>query len=168
VATLAALRERLTRGVVLTGERLQEAVDDAVRRGRMTRSDAEDLVASLIAIGRKQTEDVLTDLEQMFGRGPGGVAQVARDAGKRAVEATAGRARKSQGADRLMREVDRARRAAGVGPVFPVSGYDELSAAQIDSRLADLSAAELRKVRDYERRHGNRKSVLGSIERRLA
>jgi polyhydroxyalkanoate synthesis regulator phasin len=152
---------------VLTGERLQEALDDAVRRGRITRGDAEELLQSLIAIGRKQTEDVLTDLEQIFTRGPGGMAQAARVAGKRAVEATAGRARRSPSGDRVLREVDRARRAAGIGPVFPVSSYDELSAAQISTRLTDLTSAELRKVRDYERRHGNRKSVLNAIEKRL-
>jgi hypothetical protein len=46
-------------------------------------------------------------------------------------------------------------------------GYDELSAAQISTRLASLTAAQLRKVRDYERRHGNRKSVLAAIQKRL-
>ena len=46
------------------------------------------------------------------------------------------------------REVDRARRAAGVGPAFPILGYDDLTAAQVIERLGDLGAAELRKVRD--------------------
>jgi hypothetical protein len=35
------------------------------------------------------------------------------------------------------------------------------------SRLTDLTAAELRKVRDYERRNANRKTVLNSIESKL-
>jgi hypothetical protein len=30
-----------------------------------------------------------------------------------------------------------------------------------------LTPPQLRKVRDYERRHGNRKSVLGAIEKLL-
>jgi hypothetical protein len=68
--------------------------------------------------------------------------------------------------DRVRREVDRARRATGIA-TFPVSGYDDLSAAQVSDRLGDLSSAELRKVRDYERRNANRKSVLDAIERRL-
>jgi hypothetical protein len=54
-----------------------------------------------------------------------------------------------------------------VGPSFPVTGYDDLTAAQINGRLTDLTPAELRKVRDYERRHANRKSVLNSIETKL-
>src|SRR4051794_23168836 len=41
VATLGALRERLVSSLTLTSDRLQETVDDAVRRGRMTRKDAE-------------------------------------------------------------------------------------------------------------------------------
>ena len=35
------------------------------------------------------------------------------------------------------------------------------------SRLTDLTPAELRKVRDYERRNANRKTVLNSIESKL-
>ena len=170
LATLNSLRDHLTRGLVLTGERLQETMDDTVRRGRITRDDAEELIQSLVSIGRKQTEDILTDLEKLVGRRPTGAAAAARDAGKRArgrVEATAARARKSEPADRVLREVDRARRAAGVGPSFPVMGYDDLSAAQISSRLSSLTAAQLRKVRDYERRHANRKSVLSALAKKL-
>jgi hypothetical protein len=66
-----------------------------------------------------------------------------------------------------MREVDRARRAAGIGSAFPITGYDDLAAAEIISRLDDLTPAELRKVRDYERRHGNRKTVLAAADRKL-
>jgi polyhydroxyalkanoate synthesis regulator phasin len=46
--------------VVLTRARLQEAVDEAVRRGRITRSDATDLVAELIARGRSQADELLS------------------------------------------------------------------------------------------------------------
>jgi hypothetical protein len=70
-------------------------------------------------------------------------------------------------AERVLREVDRARRVAGVGPSFPILGYDDLTAAQVNERLDDLDAPELRKVRDYEKRNANRKSVLAAIERKL-
>jgi hypothetical protein len=36
------------------------------------------------------------------------------------------------------------------------------------SRVKDLTPAQLRKVRDYEKRHDNRKSVLSAIEKQLA
>ncbi|MGH2918857.1 MAG: hypothetical protein ACRDLS_09725, partial [Solirubrobacteraceae bacterium] len=71
------------------------------------------------------------------------------------------------GTDRALRTVDRARRAARLGSSFPVIGYEDLTAAQVRQRLAGLSPAELRKVRDHERRNANRKSVLGAIEKRL-
>jgi hypothetical protein len=57
---------------------------------------------------------------------------------------------------------------AGVGPSFPVIGYDDLTASQIQKRLDTLTPAELRKVRDYERRNANRKSVLTAVESKLA
>ena len=34
-------------------------------------------------------------------------------------------------------------------------------------RLGDLTPAELRKVRDYEKRNANRKSVLAAVEQQL-
>ncbi len=70
-------------------------------------------------------------------------------------------------ADPVLAQADRARRAAGLGPSFPITGYDDLTAAQVQGRLEDLSPAELRKVRDYERRHANRKSVLSSVGKKL-
>jgi hypothetical protein len=59
------------------------------------------------------------------------------------------------------------RRTAKVGSNFPISLYDELSVGQIRSRLGDLTPAELRKVRDHERRNANRKGVLSAIESKL-
>ena len=143
------LLEVLAKGIVLTADRIQETMDDAVRRGRLTRDDAEDLARLLIETGRRQTEELLHDVEELVGRSRGAADGARRRAG-----------------DRLLRESDRARRVAGIG-TFPISRYDDLTAAQINGRLTDLTAAELRKVRDYERRHGNRKSVLGAIERKL-
>jgi hypothetical protein len=54
-----------------------------------------------------------------------------------------------------------------VGPSFPILGYDDLTAAQVQSRLDGLSPAELRKVRDYEKRNANRKSVLDAVQSKL-
>jgi hypothetical protein len=39
--------------LVLTRERVQDVLDDAVRRGRMTRDDAADLLAELVRRGRE-------------------------------------------------------------------------------------------------------------------
>jgi polyhydroxyalkanoate synthesis regulator phasin len=160
---LTAIRDLLARGVVLTGDRLQETVDDAVSRGRMTRTDAEDLVARLVSGGRRQTEDMLAEIEKLLGRGAGVLPSVARETSRRVDTAL-----RSEGSDIVIRQVDRARRAAGLGPTFPILGYESLPARQITARLDDLTAAQLRKVRDHERRHKARKSVLAAIEKRLS
>ena len=71
--------------MTLTTDRLQDAVDDAVRRGRMTRKDAEELLATLLAAGRAQTEALLADLETGARRR----SAVRRVAGARAGRSTA-------------------------------------------------------------------------------
>jgi polyhydroxyalkanoate synthesis regulator phasin len=142
LSRLTGLRDMLTKSVMLTGDRIQEVVDDAVSRGRLTRTDAEDLVQRLISLGRQQTEDIIGDLEQLLGRGT------------------------STSGDRVLQQVDKARRAVGIG-TFPILGYDDLSAGQVVDRLGDLTPAQLRKVRDHEKRNANRKSILQAIERKL-
>jgi polyhydroxyalkanoate synthesis regulator phasin len=107
--------------MVITRERLQDTLDDAVRRGRMTRDDASDLLAEIV---------------------------------RRAVSAPA---------ERVMREV---RRVTGEDE-FPIDDYDDLTAAQVVSRLGELEAPQLRRVRDYERRNANRKTVLSAVEQKL-
>jgi hypothetical protein len=152
----AAAREQLQRFldprevVVVTVERLQEVLDEAVARGRMTRDDAGTLLADLLQRGAKQTDDLRENIEGLLGGAKG-----------------ATRKGMAGSADRVLREVDRARRVAGVGPAFPILGYDDLTAAQVNERLGDLDAAELRKVRDYEKRNANRKSVLAAVEQKL-
>src|SRR3954451_2499186 len=85
---LTELRTTLTRGVVLTRDRINETLEDAVRRGRMTRDDAEELGASLVGIGRRQAQDLLADVDQLLGTA---------------------RLRDAVGTDAIVRRVDRAR-----------------------------------------------------------
>jgi polyhydroxyalkanoate synthesis regulator phasin len=141
--------------VVLTRDRIQEVLDDAAERGRVTRSDANELASELMNRGRQQTEQLLWDVERLAGRG------------RQQIGAATIRARRSESLDLLLRSADRARRTVGTGQSFPVLGYDELTAAQVQGRLDGLSPAELRRVRDYERRHANRKSVLAAIDKQL-
>ncbi len=157
-ANLASLRDLLAGGVVLTTQRLQQAVDEAVMRGRMTRRDAEELASGLLDAGRQQSADLLADLERLLGRGRGDLSS-AKAITKGAVKGSS---------DRVLREVDRARRAAGLGASFPILGYDELTVAQVVGRLGELSPTELRTVRDHERRNAGRDLVLEAVEQALA
>jgi hypothetical protein len=131
--------------VLLTRRQIQEVAEDAVRRGRMTRDDAQQMIQALLQHGARQTDDFLADLERLLGRGrleP----QPTGKSGRR----KSGRRKSGRPASNL-----------------PIAGYDELSASAVQERLDGLTPTELRRLRDYERRHANRKTVLDPIERRL-
>jgi polyhydroxyalkanoate synthesis regulator phasin len=145
-SNIGALRDVLAGGVVLTAQRIQEAMDDAVARGRLTREDAERLVNGLLVMGRQQTQDVLGELEQIV------------DKGRSDLDVAAKRVRGAS---------DKVRRATKLG-AFPIERYDELTAAAVTAQLDDLEPADLRRVHDYEKRNANRKSVLAAIDKALA
>ena len=150
--------------VMLTRDRIEEVVNEAVERGRMTADDAQSIVQGLVKRGREQTDSVMSDLEGLLQGRQAAVGRVRKQVSDAARGATK-RAREQ--ADPVLAQADRARRAAGVGPSFPILGYDDLTAAQVQSRLDGLSPAELRKVRDYEKRNANRKSVLDAVQSKL-
>jgi hypothetical protein len=54
--------------------------------------------------------------------------------------------------------------AVGSERDVPIARYDDLTVAEIEKRLSDLSAADVSKVDAYERKHKNRKTVLDQIE----
>jgi hypothetical protein len=141
--------------VMLSRDRIQQTLDEAAERGRMTRGDANELVGELFSRGRQQTDELLSDLERLLGRGRSQLGSARR------------RARQSEPVDQLVRAADRARHSVGAGGSFPISDYDELTASQVNKRLGDLGRPELRRVREYESRHANRKSVLEAIDRAL-
>jgi polyhydroxyalkanoate synthesis regulator phasin len=157
-----SIAEQLVKGttspkdvVLLTREHIQEALDDAASRGRVTRKDANELVAELVRRGRSGGDDVVAEIEGLLSKGRDQIGSVTK------------RAKRSEPVDRIVRGADRARRAAGVGSSFPISGYPELNVSQVQARLKELSKPELRKVLTYERKHANRKSVVGAIEKSL-
>jgi polyhydroxyalkanoate synthesis regulator phasin len=161
-AGVISIAEQLVKGtvtpkdvVMLTRERIQETLDDAASRGRVTRKDANELVAELVRRGRSSGDDVVSEIEGLLGKG------------REQIQSATKRATSSEPVDRIVRGADRARRAAGVGSSFPISGYAELNVSQVQARLKELSKPELRKVLTYERKHANRKSVVGAIEKSL-
>jgi polyhydroxyalkanoate synthesis regulator phasin len=160
--TVAELREALRKNliapfdmVLLSRDRIEEVLGEAVDQGRVTVRDAQRITSGLVTRGQKQTRDVLKDLEGLLSR---------EGAAKRAAGA---RGRAVRTASPALAQVDRVRRTAGVGPSFPITAYDDLNADQIVSRLSTLTPAQLRKVRDHERRNDNRKTVLKAIESKL-
>jgi polyhydroxyalkanoate synthesis regulator phasin len=167
--SVEAFRNALERSLVLSRDRLQEAVDDAVKRGRMTQSDANELVNRLVTRGRKQTDDMMKELERLLEQARTEVESRLAPARKRA-ERAASRVSKTtrEAADPVLAEADKLRRRAGVGAGAPITGYETLNATQVKARLKDLNAADLRKVRTQEKRGKSRKGVLDEIEKRLS
>jgi hypothetical protein len=55
----------------------------------------------------------------------------------------------------------------GVNGGFPVPGYDELNVGEIAGRLDGLTAAQIREVREYEKRNKNRETLIDQLDRRL-
>jgi polyhydroxyalkanoate synthesis regulator phasin len=189
--TVAEFREALRKNlikpmemVIISRDRIEEVLTEAVDQGRVTARDAQRITSGLVKRGQGQTRDVLKDLENLLegvrgeARGrtagarkaAGGVAARARTEAKGAAskarrEAAGARSRAARSP--ALAQVDKARRGAGVGPNFPILEYDQLNASQIQSRLKDLTPAQLRKVRDHEKRNANRKTVLKAIETKL-
>ena len=50
---------------------------------------------------------------------------------------------------------------------FPIAGYDEKNVKEISDRLDALTAAEIRTVREYEKQHKNRETLIEQFDRKL-
>ena len=61
---LGALRDIFAEHLVLTAERLQETLDDAVRRGRMLPDDAAEIAQRLRSAGRRQIDELLAEIDR--------------------------------------------------------------------------------------------------------
>jgi polyhydroxyalkanoate synthesis regulator phasin len=124
--------------VLLTRKNIEEVIDEAVGRGRMTHHDAQEMIQNLLQRGARATSDVAADIERLVGRSSGSVDLDSDTELPLDSEAN-----------------------------LPITGYDTLSAAKVQEQLLSLTPAQLRKIRDYERRHANRKTVLDPIDRKL-
>ena len=123
-----ALRKNLIKPmemVLLSRDRIEEVLTEAVDQGRVTTRDAQRIASGLVKRGEKQTNDVLGDLESLLETRTAGARKAAKGA----------RGRATRAASPALAQVDRVRRGAGVGSNFPISGYDDLNASQIQSRL---------------------------------
>jgi hypothetical protein len=90
--------------------------------------------------------------------------QVARQGLRVAEEAT-------EQTDEVLRQTEKATEEAelkaAVFGALQTANYDELSVAEISKRLDGLSAEQLRKVREYEKRNKNRETLIEQIDRKI-
>lgn len=73
--------------------------------------------------------------------------------------------RQQYGETKADRQKDRAGKSPDRG--LPVPDYEHMTIALADSRLQGLSAAQIRKVRNYEAKHKKRKGMLAKLDRML-
>ena len=161
--SVQAFRDALEKSITISRDRLQEVLDDAVRRGRMTRGDAEEMIGRLATRSREQAEDLLSQLDRLLSQVREAPDRAKQQAGERA---EAARKRTVAAVERPLASADRVRRATRA-PGFPITAYDQLSIRQIDRRLQELSRQELRRVRDYERGNKARKGLLRALDSKL-
>jgi hypothetical protein len=55
----------------------------------------------------------------------------------------------------------------GANGGFPILGYDELNVGEISEQLDGLTAAQIREVREYEKRNKNRDTLIEQLDRKL-
>ena len=53
------------------------------------------------------------------------------------------------------------------GGGFPIPNYDELNVEEVKDRLDDLTAVQIREVREYEKRNKNRETLIEHFDRKL-
>jgi len=53
------------------------------------------------------------------------------------------------------------------GGGFPIPNYDELNVGEIAEQVDSLTAAEIREVREYEKRNKNRETLIEQLDRKL-
>jgi hypothetical protein len=54
-----------------------------------------------------------------------------------------------------------------VGGGFPIPNYDELNVEEVKRMLDGLTAAQIREVREYEKRNKNRETLIEQFDRKL-
>ncbi|MEJ7840240.1 MAG: hypothetical protein WKF95_00625 [Rubrobacter sp.] len=73
--------------------------------------------------------------------------------------------------EKVLRETEEATREAelrtAVHGALKVENYEELSVEEASKRLDGLSVAELKKVREYEKRNKDRETLLDQIDRKI-
>ena len=98
--SVQAFRDALEKSVTISRDRLQEVIDDAVRRGRMTRGDADEMLGRLVTRGRDQADDLLGQLERLLSQVREAPGRARQEVGPRSEGPEAGRQGGRQAAGR--------------------------------------------------------------------
>ena len=123
------------------------------------------------ALARESVQAYAEFLDDAFSRYRGGTeqaAQSAREGARTVFETTAGLVGTATGAASATAGATAgAMRSAGQTASFPIAGYDEMNVDELSKRLNDLSAEQIRLVRDYEERNKRRQTLLEQMDRKI-
>jgi hypothetical protein len=113
---------------------------------------------------QQATEQGLKATQQVVEQGAEATQQVARQ-GLRVAEET------TEQTEEVLRQVEEATRETelrtSVLAALETDNYDTLTVAEITEKLGDLSADELKKLREFEKRNKDRESLVEQIDRKI-
>ena len=72
----------------------------------------------------------------------------------------------SRRGEQYVANTDGAKQARKGSQAPPLKGYDDLSVEDVEKKVKGLSKEEIREVRDYEKGHKNRKTLVESLDRK--
>lgn len=177
---LKALHGALEHSLTIQRVKVQEIVDELVTRGALSRAEADRLLTRLVTSSKDYSQALLTVLDTVTNEtrktlGAGlevGLAPVMATAGKLVETVKAAPRLVGAKAPKARTSTPKASAAPASTPkaatTNPITGYDDLTVAQVKPRLAGLSPADLRAVRAAETSGKGRKGVLDEIVRRLS
>lgn len=94
--------------------------------------------------------------------------QVAEEATRQGLKVTEEAAEQTEKALRQVEEATReAELRAAVFGALKTTDYDALNVEEVSSRIEGLSAEQLRKVREFEKRNKDRETLIGQIDRKI-
>src|SRR5215204_2153491 len=113
---------------------------------------------------QRATQQGLEATEQVARQGLQATEQVAQQGLRVVDEAT-------EQTDKVLRQTEEATREAelrtAVLGALKTADYDGLTVDEISKRLTGLSAEQLKKVREFERRNKDRETLIGQIDRKI-
>jgi CRISPR/Cas system CSM-associated protein Csm2 small subunit len=73
----------------------------------------------------------------------------------------------SKGGQQHVANTEKAKQARKGSQAPPLKNYDDLSVVDVENKVQGLSKEEVRDLLDYEKRHENRKTLVGSLSRKV-
>src|SRR5215212_6630915 len=113
---------------------------------------------------QRATQQGLEAKEQVARQGLRATEEATRQGLRVAEEAT-------EGTEDVLRQTEKATREAelrtAVFSALKTANYDELSVAEVSRRIEGLPTEQLKKVREFEKNHKNRETLLEQIDRKI-